>query len=827
MRAGGSPRIRSQPAPAGPGTPSRTRGTLVVAAGLAAFWLAIRAAGPLVPAAGLVLALIAAWVLAGLVLAHEPARRPVGWALVCAPLTMLAGARLDRGHGELGAVLGLLVVMLAVTRVPARSLVGRCGHAVARAVALSAGIWLLSLHVPAAHAAIESLAALVCGLAGLLGADIELGPTYAGVWAGILHGSLGLVTALTGLDRRPACVLGRAAVVVLVCLAALVIHVRLLPALADGVSRAAAGLLAGPGQHRLYQPDRALIMSFLGVVPLLALAPAACWWIGRQPVPSSTPRPGSARRVPVLCAGAALLVSGVYLASAQPVLHPGPGRVIGFHAAADIDFSRGISGRHGLTGAGMFGWYRFVLERSGYQVRELPARYGPEALRGVDAVIVIDPREVPPARTRHAIWAHVRDGGGLLVMGSHREAPDTRQPMDRLLAPIGVTIERDAALPVAAHWRHGQALRPHPIGAGVMTAGDIQIGMGSSLRLHGAAAEPVILGRYGFGDRGSRASGGQGGFSGDHAYQPGERLGDLVLVAQARYGAGRVLAFGDTSPFQALALPHSMDFVLAATRFVTARGAGTRPWIGVALACMGLCMLVAWQGRRGLVLASALATGAVWLHGLERAPSGLDPDIASIAIVDAQPVQRFPAQRLEDVATRGALAAMYRTGHVPLACESCARRYLDAARLVAYINPTRAPDPDTLDRLRRLLERGGMLLVAGGPPGLQAQNRLLSLCGMRLGTWPQGPARSMWHGVELRFVDAWPVLSEHERFVAHADVDGTALVGETRVGRGRCIAFGDTRFFSDGNLEGERRRYRANVLFVESLLRGAIRDGQE
>jgi hypothetical protein len=39
-------------------------------------------------------------------------------------------------------------------------------------------------------------------------------------------------------------------------------------------------------------------------------------------------------------------------------------------------------------------------------------------------------------------------------------------------------------------------------------------------------------------------------YLGDRRHNPGEKIGDLVLVAEARYGNGRMLVFGDTSPFQ-------------------------------------------------------------------------------------------------------------------------------------------------------------------------------------------------------------------------------------------------------------------------------------
>ena len=41
-----------------------------------------------------------------------------------------------------------------------------------------------------------------------------------------------------------------------------------------------------------------------------------------------------------------------------------------------------------------------------------------------------------------------------------------------------------------------------------------------------------------------------GSFLGNYHYDPGEQLGDVVLVATTTYGRGRIVVWGDTSAFQ-------------------------------------------------------------------------------------------------------------------------------------------------------------------------------------------------------------------------------------------------------------------------------------
>src|SRR5262249_13818821 len=74
----------------------------------------------------------------------------------------------------------------------------------------------------------------------------------------------------------------------------------------------------------------------------------------------------------------------------------------------------------------------------------------------------------------------------------------------------------------------------------------------------------------------------------DYIYQAKEPLGDLPVVAMTRRGKGRVIAFGDTSAFQNVAMPYSWPFLLRG--FATAAGRA-RP-LAAALAPWGLRALL-------------------------------------------------------------------------------------------------------------------------------------------------------------------------------------------------------------------------------------------
>ena len=81
-------------------------------------------------------------------------------------------------------------------------------------------------------------------------------------------------------------------------------------------------------------------------------------------------------------------------------------------------------------------------------------------------------------------------------------------------------------------------------------------------------ARPVIVARHGFSDRGNQNNADRA-FLGNRRYDRGERLGDIVLAADAKQGQGAVLVFGDTSPFQNLPIPFHWRFVLDTFSYVS------------------------------------------------------------------------------------------------------------------------------------------------------------------------------------------------------------------------------------------------------------------
>ena len=98
------------------------------------------------------------------------------------------------------------------------------------------------------------------------------------------------------------------------------------------------------------------------------------------------------------------------------------------------------------------------------------------------------------------------------------------------------------------------------------------IAVGCSLQID-PPARPFIVGRFGhsdIGDRNNRAL----NYVGDMRYNPGERLGDVVLAAEASYGQGRIVVIGDTTPMGSVNLMTTMPFHARLLDWVTAGQSG-------------------------------------------------------------------------------------------------------------------------------------------------------------------------------------------------------------------------------------------------------------
>ncbi len=227
-------------------------------------------------------------------------------------------------------------------------------------------------------------------------------------------------------------------------------------------------------------------------------------------------------------------------------------------------------GQYGLTSAGMFGLLPDYLRDLNYDVT-IDSLLAAETLQNAHVLVVINLHRALDKEEKQAIARFAENGGALLVLGDHTGLGEMMPPLNDLLKNTGIQFNFDSAHYLKDGWNHAFELMPHAINATVENEDDVGISVGASLAVSPLKAWPVIMAKYGFSDFGNWLNK-QNAYLGDRSYNPGELLGDIVLVAEGKWGKGKVLVFGDTSSLQNGALARAFTFVDGMLRWLAAKG---------------------------------------------------------------------------------------------------------------------------------------------------------------------------------------------------------------------------------------------------------------
>ncbi len=453
----------------------------------------------------------------------------------------------------------------------------------------------------------------------------------------------------------------------------------------------------------------------------------------------------------------------------------------------------------GLINSGMFGLFRSALKRcsnaSGGVVLEIGwDSLTSDVLRDVSAIVFINPT-VRLSDGETSILKHfVESGGGLLVLGDHTDIGGSREPLNAILSFTAIRFNFDSAIPLRDHWQGCLEVRGHPITRGFRDELTLQLAIGASLAIEEPAV-PIVVGRYGFADKGNPLNSGSGAYMGNLIHDRGERLGDIVLVAGQRIGKGRVLVFGDTSPFQNGALLISQRLV---------------------------AQTVAW-----------LAFGE---ESIPESPPG-PPQIRfgdQVAAIDFSLRPQASLALYRESSLGGLANCLARAGVVAYPVFS-SEEWTPDSPLLFLVSPTCIGRKEA-DRLVAYMCAGGNVILAQGYARRQPCEALLSRLGFTIENIPLGngePNSPVEHNdawaLSYKCLDAGTAVGTPAGAVgtvvgtaADTTVIATAFgfptIATRRCGRGSFTIIGDGRLLLDQNLEGERSASATNVAFISGFL---------
>ena len=722
------------------------------------------AAGLLPPLhAGVGPSLLAMILAAGLVLIL-PGLRPRHLLLL--PLPLLCAA------APLPARAALLWLTLAL----ARALDDGPRLRLASRTAAVATIYALAFSLPQLWGAFDALAAAHSRLLAALGGQaLRLGP------GALLH--LPLFFLLRGLVQRAGGAswsrLGLAALGLLLQTAGLAVALRV----------GAGGAL----WWQAWLPAGSLLL-------FLALDQSA----GASVLPATSLRP-LPRRALLGLAGAALLLLAFLLNPPTPRLE---GLEVGFRRAGLWSPERPSPRDDSVP---RLGGMMAVLQAWGARVTVLDDR-ALEANPPCRVLFVVQPDTALSPTLRTALKGWLEKGGVLIAVGEHTHVHGIGAGLGSLLQDYHIRLRDDCAIPSLHGWLWSHDLRflQSPATAGLRDSQDLGVSIGASLALT-APAWPLVTGSLAFADTGDSLN--ERGRMGNTRLDPGERLGEVPLLAAERVGRGLLVVLGDKSPLMSLNNPLVWPLYLNLTGRLAAAGGGPAPALLLALllaAVLGLAPILRGLSWRAEAAAALLAGATLaWPLRTGRAPSPTEEALPRLVWIDQSHQANWWHAPDHDWSRNGIVEACFASQVVPLALDRLHGGLPSGPGALLVAGPARPYGRGERRRLRDFVAEGGTLVVAADGRRRAPVAGLLAEFGLALGDTPLGAAPEGLDaaGRPLRFPfwEAWPVEDVQGGADTLASCWGYALALRRQVGSGTVTVVGDERLFSRWSLEGSSR----------------------
>lgn len=480
-------------------------------------------------------------------------------------------------------------------------------------------------------------------------------------------------------------------------------------------------------------------------------------------------------------------------------------------------------GFYGERSGGMFGRLPGFLEAQGYETERVPRPVTQETLEDCRLLVVINLMHKFSEEEKAAIWEFVRRGGSLLILGDHTGVMGIREPFNDLLEPVGIEFEFDSATFWAQGWRDALEFMPHPINRNIVDSEDIQIWIGASLAI-APPAVPVIVGKYGYSDIGNEANE-EMSYLGDRRHNPGEKIGDLVLTAEARHGRGRVLAFGDTSPFQNGALVSSWAFAQRVFLWLTGVPRYSPVWLRLILLASGISLIAVARRLLGahayawLALAAGFAMAAQAAERLSELPPLPRIDDPK-AVIEFSHGERFDQLTWYDDCIGGLEFNLMRNGYSTHLMNTFSHALVLDSEVLVVIAPSKRFSRREMDTIDEFMEVGGLLILSTGYEEKDRSEGLLGRLGVRIENVPLAHFEVPVFGESVRFAEAWPLEISNPQAVGiarHPDYPKPVAAFIPR-GEGGAVVIGDSQFFLNGNLEALEEWYVGNIMFLRKLL---------
>jgi hypothetical protein len=488
-------------------------------------------------------------------------------------------------------------------------------------------------------------------------------------------------------------------------------------------------------------------------------------------------------------------------------------------------------GVYGRYASGMFGSLPKYLNEFGYSVEVLDENVSESTFDGVSVFVVINLDDSFTPAEHRLIWDFVERGGSLLVLGDHTDIGGMMKPLNDLLSPVGISFRFDSALPLnheeQPQWMSCMQLLHHPVNEGIPNENWISISVGASLDVS-KTAFPILIGRYAFSDIGNYSN--SGGFLGDYKCNPGEQLGDVILVAGAYYGDGKVLVFGDTSSFQNSAMSHSYQMAYNVFKWLNSQKTSVVKYVQVALSLIflvGVVLIYKFFKEKNVFsvfLPLVLCVALLISSAINPVLIGEKTIQGSVMYIDASHGERFNLDAYTNDATSGLTVNLGRNNYSSFILPVFSEEWISKAEGLILIAPTESFDSGEVAFMKEYMYNGGLVVLSSGHQDKEASEGLLSELSLDIQNLPLGPVPySEEDTTAPRFVDSWPIIAHEDNNTSvfySISVENVSynLVVFKRYGEGGLLVIGDSQFLLDKNLESLYDYWPGNVQFLKNII---------
>ena len=520
--------------------------------------------------------------------------------------------------------------------------------------------------------------------------------------------------------------------------------------------------------------------------------------------------------------GLILLFIGIILViSPNPFTQKKSNRSILLYSRGVLNWNKPVFGSYGLRSSGMFGMLPDYLKAFGLNVKT-DSTITRSLLEKTGTLVIFNPDEKFSPQQLNSIRQFVRQGGSLFVLGDHTGLGGIRKPLNHLLEFTGIEFNFDCAHYLKKDWRDSFEFFPHPITKKLNNNRDIGISVGASLTLKSWQAYPLITAKFGFSDKGN-ALNEHNAFMGNRRYDPGERIGDIILVAASKYGKGKILVFGDTSSLQNGVLCENSDFIVQIFNWLNQQDKlsfiGAKTLVGFLSIILALfCILLAHRifynkiGYPVIVLVVSFLFAGMLNHKDASVyfPKG---NTACIDMAHLEQVEKYGEMGYWPLTYN-----LMRNNFLPFIYRSYNKEAMDKSKIFIVISPARKFSQNEIESMHTLIVNGGTVLWSVGYEEKQNSMNVLQKYGFDIDNIPLGPAPKEKTDKSVNFTEAWPIISKNkENTEILCRAWDYPVIMANKIGKGHFILIADSYFLLSRNLETENRVYENNIFFLKSL----------